>query len=690
MRTGTFHAPLGAAIFTAALLTTAQGQDAPPPTIRVSVDRIQIGALVTDAKGSHVTDLGLGDFTILDGGKRQEVTNCEYIRVENTAAPTPASAAAGRAVAMPDLPNRELTRDQVRRSIVFLVDDNSFAPTVIPDVRKALQSTIERNLESGDMAAIMRTSSGSSSLEQFTSDKRVLLESVGKIRWRPESRANPGMLPQISGYVVGEFPGNGANVLLIASEKRTVDVLHYVTSALRDLPGRKALFLISQSFPAAKQYSNPASLMPTEIGKLVDEALRAGVVVYCLDPTPLSSLTPDAAYDVTSDNLAMQTGMPGVFPQRGVTNRQAATQLNAYTPRALGLLELYRSGLRALAEGTGGQIAQDTDMQNALARFSADLEGYYLLTYRPTNAEKYFNGRRGQPPFRNVKVNVTRAGLHVRSYAGYIAQSDHVVSNTSDASNHVRTLGLGRAVSAALFSPFAAGGLHVDLYPAFTLPEPMSPELRMLVHIDAHDLTFRYGDDGRHNADLELVARAGGDRDEPGDVVSKEVVLHLKDESFAEAMRVGLTYPVAIAAQHPGLYDVRAAVRDTASKRVGSARGFVEVPDLLNGRLAVSGVLLHNGTDELHQFHREDSLSYMCRVFHAKSVKGEVRIVRDSGLVFAVPAMVVVNDGGSVTLQGVLPLMALAPGLYSLQVVATEDGGTDAASSQWTDFEIVN
>jgi hypothetical protein len=259
----------------------------------------------------------------------------------------------------------------------------------------------------------------------------------------------------------------------------------------------------------------------------------------------------------------------------------------------------------------------------------------------------------------------------------------------------VRTLGsghvgLGRAVSAALFSPFAAGGVHVDLYPAFTLPEPLAPELRMLVHIDAHDVTFASGDDGRHNAEFELVARAGGDRDEPGEVVSKEVILHLKDESFAEAMRVGLTYPVTIAAQHPGLYDVRVAVRDTASSKVGSARGFVEVPDLMNGHLAVSGVLLHNGTDELHQFQQHDSLSYMCRAFHAKSVKGEVRIVRDGEQVLAGPATMVVNGDGSVTLEGVLPLAALAPGLYSLQVVANEDGGTDTGSSQWTDFEIVN
>jgi len=628
-----------------------------------------------------VTDLGKGDFTIRDGGKPQEVTSCEYIRLGNPTTPGSASASTKGSAAIPNLPAHELTRDQVQRSMVFLADDISFAPETIRDVREALKGVIERNLQSEDVAAIMRTSSGNSSLEQFTSDKRVLVESVGKIRWRPESRGT-GSLPQTAGHMSGGW-------IDPLSPKRSAMVLQYVISALSELPGRKAIFFISQSLPTSPFFSNPRTGLAVLLGALVDQALRARVVIYCVDPTPLSSLAPDASYD------AMSGGTPGSTPRfpGSVSAAQVSAQARRYTQQGLAWLEINRTGLRLLAEGTGGQIAEDTDIRNALTRFTGDLQGYYVLTYRPGVAEKYFDWKRGQPPpFRNVKVNVTGAGLHVRSYAGYIARSDDSVRTTPD---HVRTLGaghvgLGRAVSAALFSPFAATGVHVELYPAFTLPGPMAPELRMLVHINAHDVTFTSGDDGRHNAEFELVAGAGGDRDEPGEVVSKEVVLHLKDDSYAEAMRVGLTYPVTIAAQHPGLYDVRVAVRDSASSKLGSARGFVEVPDLLNGRLAVSGVLLHNGPDELHQFQRADSLTYMCRAFHAKSVKGEVRIVREGEQVMALPAMVVADDDGSVTLQGVLPLAALVPGLYSLQVVVNEDGSTDTGSSQWTDFEIMN
>jgi hypothetical protein len=182
-------------------------------------------------------------------------------------------------------------------------------------------------------------------------------------------------------------------------------------------------------------------------------------------------------------------------------------------------------------------------------------------------------------------------------------------------------------------------------------------------------------------------------------VVSKEAVLRLAESSFAEAMRTGVSYRLSVPAQRAGLYEVRVAIRDTASGKLGSAREFVEVPDLKKGRLAASGVLVFNasprhdadapGLAELRRFRREDSLSYACQIFNAKSPQAEVRIVRDGAQVSAAPAEVVANDGGTATARGVIPLSALTPGYYVLQVVASEDQGKSVAASQWIDFEIV-
>jgi VWFA-related protein len=675
---------VSAALFHNALVPVQAQEAAPRPTFRISVDRIQIGAVVTDSKGRHATDLGIGDFTVLDGGKPQQLTHCEYIRLATPGLALPTAPQGQGSLAPPPPATHELSREQVQRSIVFLLDDISFAATTIPAVREAVRSAIERSFQPGDMAALIRTSSGNGSLEQFTSDRRVLLESAGRIRWRPESRANPGMLAQTTGAVVGERDGR---YLVQDSENRTTAVLRYVIPALRDLPGRKAVFLISQSLPYGSVYANPNTLAATDIGELVDEALRAGVVVYSLDPTPLSSLTPDANYDLMREYTAQHGASGG----GSMTPREVVAQLTGYTSRALMLLDIYRSGLRALAEGTGGQMAADTDPGKALDRFSDDLQGYYLLTFKPREPERYFAVRKGQPPpFRAIKIRVARAGMHVRSYAGYIAAPDRAEPETSAHGE----------ISKALFSPFSAGSVRVDLTSIFTQPRPASPELSLLLHIDARDLSFTSGENGRHNAGFELVARAAGERNEPAQVVTKEAALRLEESSFAEALRMGVTYRVSVPAQHAGLYEVRVAIRDTASGKLGSAREFVEVPDLKNGRLAVSGVLAYNasprerdavapGLAELRRFRREDNLSYACQVFHAKSVKGEFRIVHDGKQVLAAPAEVSANGDGTSTAKGVMPLASLAPGCYSLQVVANEDVGKAVAASQWTDFEIV-
>ena len=58
-----------------------------------------------------------------------------------------------------------------------------------------------------------------------------------------------------------------------------------------------------------------------------------------------------------------------------------------------------------------------------------------------------------------------------------------------------------------------------------------------------------------------------------------------------EPLQHWVTYVIDIPAKKPGPYQVRVAVRDVASGRVGSAYEFVRVPDLDSGDLVLSGIL---------------------------------------------------------------------------------------------------
>ena len=54
----------------------------------------------------------------------------------------------------------------------------------------------------------------------------------------------------------------------------------------------------------------------------------------------------------------------------------------------------------------------------------------------------------------------------------------------------------------------------------------------------------------------------------------------------------GLLYNLVVPAKKPGAYQLRIAVRDTASERTGSASQYVEVPDVKKGQLVSSDLHL--------------------------------------------------------------------------------------------------
>jgi len=61
-------------------------ESADQPLIRVTVNLVQVDAVVTDSKGNQVTNLTADDFLLLQDGKPQKITHFSYI---STAAATP-------------------------------------------------------------------------------------------------------------------------------------------------------------------------------------------------------------------------------------------------------------------------------------------------------------------------------------------------------------------------------------------------------------------------------------------------------------------------------------------------------------------------------------------------------------------------------------------------------------------------
>src|ERR1039457_2323036 len=160
-----------AALLACALIAFGQRGSPPPPA--VAPGPLVPDAAALDAAGHPVADLRGEEFEVVQGGVSRKITNFTWF---DTRLHTAVSQA-GQLAALDLLP------DEIRRNLVVVVDDLGLTPAGIDGVRDALKTFIGGGMSSGDRMAILRTSGGSSVLQQLTGDTRTLANAIDAIRY---------------------------------------------------------------------------------------------------------------------------------------------------------------------------------------------------------------------------------------------------------------------------------------------------------------------------------------------------------------------------------------------------------------------------------------------------------------------------------------------------------------------------
>ena len=258
--------------------------------------------------------------------------------------------------------------------------------------------------------------------------------------------------------------------------------------------------------------------------------------------------------------------------------------------------------------------------------------------------------------------------------------------------------------------------------------------MRSLLHIRARDLTFTKEPDGSHQSVFEVIAITFGDNGTVIDEIGRTHTIRVKGKTYERILKDGFVYHLTVPLKKPGAYQLRAALRDQASARVGSATQFVEVPDIKKSRLAVSGILIRgvspqafktggtalsnqeqnseNQGDEMdptasaavREFQGGYVVEYGFYIYNARiekasgkpNVQFQVRLFRNGQPVFAgkeIPLDVSNQpDLKRLSVGGAIQLGAeMVPGEYVLQIVVTDLLAKEKrrVASQWIDFEIV-
>jgi len=701
-----------------------------PDVVRITTNLVQVDVVVTK-DGKQITDLSPADFQILEDGRTQQITSFAYVSTSagtsnNTATGSP-NANPNADAAPPVIPKPILPRE-IRRTVAIVVDDLGMSFQSMANLRQYLRKFLAENLRPNDLIAIIRTGGELGALQQFTADPHVLSNAISDLKWNPCSRVGISVLaperslvipnapePQMQGRVPADRSpgssqvdrptvGNESNPCSVGSTLTySINALRFILAGMRELPGRKSMMVISDNLPLQDQDVAPpdfgfqrpvredANLIDVwtqsksyadGLHSLAELAIRGSVVIYGVTSQRLQTIGAQAADEISFPPITTRR-RPDQQDQLSKLMRTRSTELLRNS-----------DGAEVIAKETGGFVVRNTN-DFSLDKIFDDQNGYYLIGYRPS--EETFDRR-----FHTIQARVKRGGYTVRTRAGFYG----VTSENTRGGQVADRDRLNRA----LISPFGDNDIPVRLTTLFANDPARGSMLRLFMTLDARELTFKLESDGTHSANIELSSILFGENGSITDRRDQSAVLRLRGKPYERALREGVVYGFDWPLKKSGAFQMRVALRDTTSQRVGASGQFITVPNINNGDFALSGILLNAEVGEigeinngfvLRRFQPGTSLAFGYVIYNATphKTKRQPQLTTKT-LVFRNAEKIYSSDPIAVDINGQPDLQristgarlqlgpALTPGEYALQIVV-EDKIAKRTTTQWTQFEVI-
>jgi len=539
----------------------------PEVTLRVQANLVDVRVVARDANGQPVPGLQQSDFQLFDNGKPQTIS---AFTVE-TRAPR-ASAVAPTAA---DSPAPAPAKVPPPRYVALFFDDMNMPLGDLVPARKAAQGFIRGSLEPGDRVAIF-TSSTLVTLD-FTSDTRKLLDAVDQLRprlRRPGGSFCPRMSPHLANLIVElndimaldlaielgveqhclsrnvmEMPpdmvkgivNNTARTTLSMTEdfsRTTMDILREVIQILGRKPGRRALVLASSGFLMF------TSSVQRQQDKLVDTALRAGVIINSLDASGLV---------VDSAAASFEDGPPIILSKRPDLQTLADSL-------AIEQQRMMSDPLAMLAHGTGGRFFHNNnDLDRGLHELAAAPSVSYLLGFAPANLK--FDGN-----FHELKVKLaTSAQRTVEFRRGYNAPTKAPPPPS----------GFAVRFESEVMGSATLSDLVVDVTSESARLANGQTVLRVLLRVDPKSLPFqRRGD--RNVQNLRFILALFDTQGKFLAGLDSAMNLALKDDTLARVSEKGLEQGLSLQAP-PGSYKLRLVLEELMNGKMAALSRPVEI-----------------------------------------------------------------------------------------------------------------
>jgi VWFA-related protein len=549
-------------------------------TIRARATEVLVRVVVRDAQGKAVPTLTKDDFRLLDNGKPQVIRefSVEFAR------PTLASTAEkSNRPAVEKRPEQVESAAPVPERFVALYFDDTFIPFEdVVRTRDAATHYLKTSITPGDRVGLY-TSSGVGNLE-FTRDLSALDEALAKLRPHPSGSSQEATdcpyFSEYESYLISEEHDPQALELGVAKvikclctqqpppahaaantqiNRCPVDPEIYAESTARR-NWERAQFAVRQSLGKLRALVRRLSAMPGqrsivwvspgflgmgqtfEMSSLIDQALRARVVINALDSRGLWVLIPGGD--------ASQQGS-------GLTGRLAAVDAQ-YAQMAQGIDS---EVMIAATSGTGGVFVHDTnDYDSGFRRVGALPEVAYLLSFSPQNLK--YDGK-----YHNLKVELVNGrGLSLQARKGYFAPAGQADSERLAKED----------LQEAVFSRDERKDLPLEIQTQFFMTSKTEGQLSVLARVDLNGVLL-HKEQQRNVDELRFVTALF---DENGNLLEgqeHDVDLRLKDATLNKLLEGGLKTSCQFKVR-PGTYVVREVVRDMGSGGIAALSRTVEIP----------------------------------------------------------------------------------------------------------------
>jgi VWFA-related protein len=702
--------------------TQPSPQRSPDEVVRVYTELVQTDVMVFDKQGRFVDGLTKESFELRIDGKPRPIQAFENITAGSD---EEAQLAAARGATTVNL-KRPVPLDR-GRIVFFFLDDFHMDLPGLRAAKKVIANFLDKQMGQNDQAAIASATGQLGFLQQLTNDRLVLRTALDRltphnysvrdidrppmseyeaslIDWNDRGvldffinetmRLNPGITRPTAEQMVR----NRAQVTTSQSAHVNFNMLSGLESLVRSarkLPGRKVVFLLSGGFLLENRRADTRS----KLRDITNAAAKNGVVIYSMDTRGLVATLNDASSDQA-------------FDLSGQLQAAKFSEVSAM-----------QDGMHALAVDTGGKALFNTnDLTQGLAPAIKETSKYYLLAWKP-DLESQKQGR-----FRNLEVKLLgRDDLTVRVRKGFFdldPPGPEAVSNKKpdqpSSAPKTATVKLKEAISAAYPERALPILMSVDYYDI----AEKGPTLSTAIQVPGEFLSFGEQPDGKIQAVIDL---SGVYFDDKGNVKANFMERIVTTAPSLDATKnyssdITFTYPSNLP---PGLYQVRAAVRDDKSGRVGSAHAWIEIPDLAKKKLAMSSLLLGERTQTpvtnvsdtdpasvadtspagpvalsaSHRFRRDSTLRFLIFAYNTlpspadqkPDVAVQVQVIRDDQPVITTAVRKISTDGltdlARLPYAAEIPMHELLPGRYLLKITII-DRVAKQSTTRATHFDV--